>query len=1163
MRTRAGVALAAAVILILVSEPAAHAQYFGQNQVQYRHFDFKILKTQHFDIYYYPEEKATAEYLGRIGERWWVRLSKLFNHTIRSRQPVMLYASASDFRQTNVVQGIGEGTGGVTEGMMRRIVMPAAGPLAETSHVLGHELVHAYQYDIASKGRGGRAAQGGGFERLPLWFVEGLAEYLSLGPVDSQTAMWLRDAVQSKKLPTLKQLGNPRFFPYRFGHAFWAYVGGRWGDDMVINLYREGARSGDAFGAIKKVLGQDEKTFSKEWGEAVHRTYAGFLEAQKDATSYGPQLISKKRGGGELNLGPALSPDGKRVVFLSEKDLFSIDLFLADADTGKVIRKLTSTATDPHFDSLQFIESAGAWSPDGRRFVQSALREGRAAILIIDPDTGKKVEEADFKDIDEVDNPVFTPDGNHVIFSAMQGGLLDLWAYDLKTKQRSRLTNDAFAELEPVVSPDGRKVAFTTDRFTSRLDDLDMGSYRIGILDLLSGEITEVQGYKNARNSNPQWSPDGKTIFFVSDVMGGADIHRVDLATGELRQVTQLRTGVYGITPLSPSLSVAHQSGRIAYSVQEDNKHNIYAIDDPVKQAGIVVPERFAFAPKRESVLESRQLVAPPPSVRESGSRPGRGGTAAQRVPVTGAPGVEQQAPPDTGKPTGNAGQPAQPGQPPPAPGQPPTTAGQAAGVSPGQAVQPPPGQPAAAAPALPGSLAASATRTAEAEAVSAINGGTAVLPPYNRVPSKVEQELEDPDTGLPPASAPPPKTEPYKPHLGLTYVGQPSIGVGVDRFGTYVGGSTALYFSDMLGDHNLAIGVQAMGQLQDIGGQAVYSNLSHRFDWAVGAAYIPYLFSGGFNVVQDPNSGALLEQYYEYRQTNASVFAAGAYPFNRADRVETQVSLNHYGFSGQVYSDAYDPNTGAYLGSSKQSFDTGLQSINLASASGAFVHDTSVFGATSPILGTRFRVEGAPSIGSVRYTDVLADFRAYFMPVRPVTFAIRAMHYGRYGPGSSDPRFQSVYLGYSELIRGYSNITNSDCQPNAASGCPIFDRLFGSRMMVGNAEVRAPLWGLIKGRMTYGPLPIEVGAFADAGVAWYATCSGNTTNTGFYYGPVCGVNDQKPKFLGGSQEWLTSFGGFARLNLLGFAVIQVSLAKPLQRPYAGWVWEWTLAPGF
>ena len=85
--------------------------------------------------------------------------------------------------------------------------------------------------------------------------MEGLAEYLSIGPVDSQTAMWLRDAVQSNKLPTLKQLGNPRFFPYRFGHAFWAYVGGRWGDDQAITLFREGVRTGDANGSIKKVLG--------------------------------------------------------------------------------------------------------------------------------------------------------------------------------------------------------------------------------------------------------------------------------------------------------------------------------------------------------------------------------------------------------------------------------------------------------------------------------------------------------------------------------------------------------------------------------------------------------------------------------------------------------------------------------------------------------------------------------------------------------------------------------------------------------------------------------------------------------------------------------------------------------------------------------------------
>jgi hypothetical protein len=402
--------------------PSAAGQYFGQNQVQYRDFDFVVLNTAHFDIYYYPEQKRHAEVVARLAERWYLRHSKLFRHRLKGRQPLMLYASPADFRQTNIVSGLGEGTGGVTESLKRRIVMPSAGALPETDHVLGHELVHAFQYDISSGG----GPQNNNFHRLPLWFVEGLAEYLSLGPTDSQTAMWLRDAVASGKLPTLGQLGNPRFFPYRFGHAFWAYVGGRWGDAAVMELYREGSRSGDAKQAIKKILGEDEKAFSKGWNDAVRATYADFLESNHAPADYGPLLVSKKRGGGRLNLGPALSPDGRRVVFMSERDLFSIDLFLADTETGKVIRKLASTATDPHFDSLLFIESAGGWSADGRRFVQSALRKGRGAFFVVDPASGRRVDEVAFSDLSQVENPVFTPDGRKVIFTALQGGLLDL-----------------------------------------------------------------------------------------------------------------------------------------------------------------------------------------------------------------------------------------------------------------------------------------------------------------------------------------------------------------------------------------------------------------------------------------------------------------------------------------------------------------------------------------------------------------------------------------------------------------------------------------------------------------------------------------------------------------------------------------------------------------
>ena len=142
--------VASAVLLTLLSVPSptlAQGGYFGRNKVQYQKFDFRVLKTEHFDIYYYPEEDKAAQMAARMAERWYSRLSQILDHELTGRQPIILYASGPHFRQTNAVEGeIGEGTGGVTEAYKRRIVLPFAGPIQSTDHVLGHELVHAFQY---------------------------------------------------------------------------------------------------------------------------------------------------------------------------------------------------------------------------------------------------------------------------------------------------------------------------------------------------------------------------------------------------------------------------------------------------------------------------------------------------------------------------------------------------------------------------------------------------------------------------------------------------------------------------------------------------------------------------------------------------------------------------------------------------------------------------------------------------------------------------------------------------------------------------------------------------------------------------------------------------------------------------------------------------------
>src|SRR5438477_5038301 len=113
-RTRAVTLLVSA--LLAGAESTAHAQYFGRNKVQYKTFQFETLTTDHFRVYFYPEEREAAGDLARMAERWYARLSKFFGHELSTQQPLVAYASSPDFRQTNVIGGqIGEGTGGVTE----------------------------------------------------------------------------------------------------------------------------------------------------------------------------------------------------------------------------------------------------------------------------------------------------------------------------------------------------------------------------------------------------------------------------------------------------------------------------------------------------------------------------------------------------------------------------------------------------------------------------------------------------------------------------------------------------------------------------------------------------------------------------------------------------------------------------------------------------------------------------------------------------------------------------------------------------------------------------------------------------------------------------------------------------------------------------------------
>jgi hypothetical protein len=1011
--TRSTLRLAAPLVLLGATlfgtaEPAT-AQYFGRNKVQYENFDFRILRTPHFDEYFYPAESLVVHDAGRLAERWYARHSDSFRHTF-DRKSLVFYADQPDFQQTNVVgDELTEGTGGVTEGLRTRVVMPFTGIYADNDHVLGHELVHVFQYSVAEAGPGGLAR----LNALPLWLIEGMAEYFSLGRDNALTAMWLRDAAERDRLPTIKQLTNDaRFFPYRYGQALWAYVGGRWGDRAVVDVYRTSLRIGFEDG-IRRVLGVSTDSLSKDWIAATRRAYLPALEGRTRPASAGDPVVQASRQSGDMNLAPTVSPDGKLVAFYARRGLFEIELFVADAVTGRVIKKLAGPTSNSHFDAITFISSSGAWSPASDKFAFIAQSEGNHEIAILDVASTSIEQRLRVPGVGAISNIAWSPDGKTIAFSGQHGGLSDLYLVDRAAGSVQQLTDDRYADIQPTWSPDGRTLAFSTDRgpqtdFTTMV----FSPLQLATIDIATRRISVFSPFARGKHINPQYSPDGRSLFFISDQDGFADIYRLQIASGAVSRVTRLSTGVSGITDISPALTVAPATGRMLFSVFEDQGYAIYGLDSArTRGEPVVLGTNVASA-----------AILPP------GDTPGR---------------------------------------------------------------------------------------------------------------ATVTQYLRDPLTGL--VAGTDFVTVPYKSSFSLDAISQPSLGVSAGGpLGTGVAGGVSFLFGDQLSDKQIGVGISANGQVQDIGGQVIYQNLKHRWNYFGMLQHIPYIT--GYSAYDQQN------QYLYLTRIFIDEAALGtSYPFSTTRRVELSASATRLGYSSEVQTYNY------FGGGSRQSVPAPYPTSYYATGSVAYVGDASYAAFTNPIQGERYRFEVSPTFGSLVYSAALADYRKYWF-MRPLTLAVRGLHYGRYGRDSDDStRMYPLFLGEETIMRGYGygSLTQAECTASQASGlpgpCPAFSRLLGSRLALASAELRIPVFGVPEyGLINFPYLPLTVSPFFDAGEAWYKVDS-----------PTFSLAQN------GGRGIVTSAGVSARVNLLGYAIMEFYAARPFQRPTKDWVYGIQLAPGW
>jgi Tol biopolymer transport system component len=952
-------AVAVAGLLSLLAD-GAHAQYYGQNKVPQYDREWRILESEHFTLHFYPEEREVALETLPLAERAYARLSRILDHEFKSRIPVLLYGSQSEFRETRAAAGlISEGTLGLTEFMKRRVIVPFLGSFADLDHTLTHELVHAFQADMLSGSALGGSLTGMGWQP-PLWVFEGMAEYLSTPGVDDHTAMWMREGVVAGALVGIEDLSRVMDIRvYRYGQSVMDYVGRNYGDESIGSWFQAMVRSHSVERATEEVTGLSLERLSRDWTDALRREYMPAMLTCDRAEDVARRLTDHEQGLATMYIAPAVSPDGGEMIYISNATPFS-DLYLASALDGSHPRRLIRGERSESFETFRYLFTSLDWHPDGDRIVLVSKRGGEEQLFIFNV-RDRKVERSFGFGLSEMIYPAWSPDGRRLVFSAVHGAHSDLYVVGADGDSLRALTDDRWAAYQPAWSPDGRRIAFLTDRdYCSAGCGPDRSPWKIAILDLATDSLAVLPG-QYGKCINPQWFPDGRHLLFISDRSGASNLFVRDLETNADYQITNLLSGVSGITPTGTAASLSDNGHRVVFNVFEEGGWNLYAIRDPL--ALIEGREPWKVPEEPAAVVAAQNCLPPGGCLLVGGAVPApdagaAGGDSLRTAVETAAPAASDSL----------------------------VTA--EAGVLVGVA-EPVLGD---------GDIAGADTLGVDSLGVDSLKADIAEIPGPGTPPEEIELAKVYAETAALPESLVFDE-RPYKTHLSIDY----AAAGGLYASGYGMQAQSSIVFSDMLGDKNLYIAVDVNGAVEDGNYLVGYADLGSRLSFSAQA----YQYWTGYGY-SNLSAGTISDYERSFlRGLGFSWFR----PYSRFRRVELSLDLvqeKRYTYS-YVNSNYMNPLAYAWQERAAEEYYVRPEA--------AWVFDSAVWGPTGPLAGRRTRLSGYADVGQRNAHGVALDHRSYFNLRQRYAFVIRGVVAGEWGPDRRPVAFGGPYT-----MRGYTD---------------------------------------------------------------------------------------------------------------------------------------------
>uniref|UniRef100_A0A7C4TDM4 Bacterial surface antigen (D15) domain-containing protein n=1 Tax=candidate division WOR-3 bacterium TaxID=2052148 RepID=A0A7C4TDM4_UNCW3 len=542
-------------------------QYFGQNKIQYKDFDFKILSTEHFDIYFYPGGENLAVFAEDVLEDGYHTLSRDLGVEVEFKVPVILYNSPNDFSQTNVtLELIEESVGGFTEILKNRMVIPFTGDYEELRHVLVHELTHVFEFVIFFPSKLEAILTGDFMYSIPLWVMEGLAEFESQN-WNFEADIYIRDLIMNNKAIPLTQLeGYGGYIIYKEGQAFFYYIEQKYGREKVGEFIHLLKAKKNLEASFLSAFGIGVEEFNNRWVKFFQVKYWPKIVLTEYFDSFARIVYDHKKTNSYYNTSAAISPRGDRIAFISDRQ-GTAELIIISSIDGRILKKLVRAEYSPGYEGLHLYQGGITWSPDEKYLSFAAKASGRDVLYIINVRNGRVWRKFKF-DLDGIYSPKFTPDGKKIIFSGLKDSYLDVYLLEIASGNIERITNDIYVDKYPVVADDGR-IAFVSDRPDSS-EEYRYGDFALFIKEDSIYRLTPRTNYV----ASPFFSSD-TGIFFVADYDSAYNLYYYSFSVSQIIKQTKVLTGIY-----YPSIS--REGNKIAFCYYNNYGYDVCVVKEPL-----------------------------------------------------------------------------------------------------------------------------------------------------------------------------------------------------------------------------------------------------------------------------------------------------------------------------------------------------------------------------------------------------------------------------------------------------------------------------------------------------------------------------------------------------------------------------------------------------